>query len=274
LNWLLSFSCFPGCSIKFPTDLTEKVLCFRCHQAGELIFQSKQYPIVKCPVCGQIFTGFRFRPEARQDFYDSVEYFEKMYGKFQFHPSQIWHRIVSERRLKLIRRFLTNGKLLDIGCGFGFFLNAARKYNWEVAGVELSKSAVQYAQNFYNLDIFNGEVEHANHAKHTFDVITFWDVLEHVHNPAAFLKSVRHILKKDGLIAFSIPNISSMLARTAKGKWWTLRPEQHLWHFSPQTLNRLLAEQNFKSLVMAKSPFNGPGLTRLDCIVVLARPIA
>jgi 2-polyprenyl-3-methyl-5-hydroxy-6-metoxy-1,4-benzoquinol methylase len=197
-----------------------------------------------------------------------------MYGKFHFHPSQIWHRIVAQRRLKLIMRFLPNGQLLDIGCGFGFFLNAARKFNWQVSGVELSKSAVQYAQDFYKLDIFNGEVENANHAKHTFNVITFWDVLEHVLNPSAFLSSVRQILKKDGLIAFSIPNINSMLARLAKGKWWTLRPEQHLWHFNPQTLKQLLYEQHFEPLLIAKSPFNGPSLTRVDCIVVLARPIA
>lgn len=163
---------------------------------------------------------------------------------------------------------------MDIGCGFGFFLNAARKFNWQVSGVELSKSAVQYAQDFYKLEIFNGEVEHANHAKHTFNVITFWDVLEHVLNPAAFLKSVQQILKKDGLIAFSIPNISSMSARLAKGKWWTLRPEQHLWHFSPQTLKQLLDEQHFEPLLIAKSPFNGPSLSRVDCMVVLARPVA
>ena len=196
-----------------------------------------------------------------------------MYGKFQFHPSQIWHRIVAQRRLKLIMRFLPKGKLLDIGCGFGFFLNAARKFNWQVSGVELSKPAVQYAQDFYNLDIFNGEVENANYPKHTFNVITFWDVLEHVLNPATFLSSVQQILKKDGLIAFSIPNISSMLARLAKGKWWTLRPEQHLWHFTLQTLKQLLYERHFMPLLIAKSPFNGPSLTRLDCIVVLARPI-
>lgn len=171
-------------------------------------------------------------------------------------------------------RFLTNGKLLDIGCGFGFFLNTARKFKWQVTGVELSKPAVQYAQNFYKLDVFNGEVENANYANHTFNVITFWDVLEHVPNPATFLNYVQQILKKDGLIAFSIPNISSLAARLYKGDWWTLKPEEHLWHFNPQTLKQLLQEQHYKLLLMAKAPFNGPNLTRVDNIVVLARSLA
>lgn len=254
--------------------MTEKVVCFRCHQAGELLYYSKKYPIVKCADCSQIFTGVKFPSQARQHFYDDTTYFVKMYGETKFHPSQIWHRIVSQRRLKLIMRFLAKGKLLDIGCGYGFFLNIAQKFNWNVSGVELSRLASEYARRSYQLDIFNGEAEDADYSEHSFNVITFWDVLEHVFNPAAFLNSVHRILKREGLIAFSVPNIDSLVARLYKGKWWTLRPEQHLWHFSPQTLNRLLYEQRFKPLLIAKSPLSGPGFTRVDNIVVLARPIS
>jgi 2-polyprenyl-3-methyl-5-hydroxy-6-metoxy-1,4-benzoquinol methylase len=170
-------------------------------------------------------------------------------------------------------KFVQKGKLLDIGCGYGIFLNAARKLGWMVTGVELSRTASEYARNVYKLDIHNGEVESVNHPECHFDVITFWDVLEHVPNPASFLNTVRSLFKKEGLIALSVPNIGSFFARFYKGKWGALRPEQHLWHFNRQSLNQLLFDQGFKPLIMAKSPFNGPNFTRLDSMVVLARPI-
>jgi 2-polyprenyl-3-methyl-5-hydroxy-6-metoxy-1,4-benzoquinol methylase len=253
--------------------LTEEVECFRCLQAGELLFFSNKYPILKCPVCGQVFTGIRFRTEARQDFYDDAVYFNNMYGKSKYHPAHIWHRIVSQRRLKLLMRVVPKGKLLDIGCGYGIFLNTARNLAWTVFGVELSRPASEYAHNSFKLKIFNGEIEKANYPDHYFDVITFWDVLEHVPNPAVFLQNVKRILKQDGLIALSVPNSGSLVARIYQGKWQTLRPEQHLWHFNIKTLKQLLAEESFEPWLIAKSPFNGPNFTRVDNMVVLARPI-
>lgn len=252
----------------------EEVICFRCQKPGDLLFYSQGYPIVKCPSCNQIFTGKRFPSNDRQDFYNDVKYFKQMYGRFKLHPSQVWHRIVARRRLKLISRFKPKGKLLDTGCGYGIFLAVAKQNGWLVWGVELSKPACEYAQSLYQLNIFNGELENANLPDQFFDVITIWDVLEHIPNPAKFLNQVRRTIKSDGYLALSTPNIDSMAARISRAKWWSLCPEQHLWHFNPKILGRLLSEQGFEPIICAKSPFNGPNFTRIDNMVILARPIA
>uniref|UniRef100_A0A7C6A898 Class I SAM-dependent methyltransferase n=1 Tax=candidate division WOR-3 bacterium TaxID=2052148 RepID=A0A7C6A898_UNCW3 len=251
----------------------EEVLCFRCQKKGELLFYHQKYPIVKCPICDQIFTGKKLISNELKDFYNDARYFKGMYGESKYHPSQIWHRIVARKRLKLIAQFQAKGKLLDIGSGYGIFLAVAKHYGWLVWGVELSKPACDYASSLYQLNIFNGEVEVANYPDQFFDVITSWDVLEHIPNPVIFLKGVRRIIKKSGYLALSVPNVDSFAARLIPTKWWSLRPEQHLWHFSPKTLSRLLFEQGFEPVLCAKSPFNGPNFTRIDNMVVLAQPI-
>ncbi|MEO0084859.1 MAG: class I SAM-dependent methyltransferase [candidate division WOR-3 bacterium] len=253
--------------------MTEKTVCFRCQKPGELLFYKDKYPIVKCVSCGQIFTGLRLTAEARKKFYNDRNYFEKMYGEFKLHPSKIWHRIVARKRLRLIGHFKTKGKLLDIGCGYGVFLQVAKQKGWEVFGVELSQSAVKYCQTVYNLNIFNGEIEDSNFPDQFFDVITGWDILEHIPDPPPFLKAIRRLIKKDGILALSLPNIESLVAKFSGSKWWTLLPEEHLWHFSPETLTRLLHEQKYEIFLMAKRPFSGPNFTRIDGMVVFARPL-
>lgn len=251
--------------------MTEEVFCFRCSCQGKLLFYCDNYPIVQCHNCGQIFTGIRLQAISRQNFYDNPKYFKRMYGKFRLHPSSLWHRIVAYKRLKLIERFGARGKLLDVGCGYGIFLNTARRYGWSVFGVELSHLAYEYGRNFYSLDIFHGAVEEANYPDHSFDVITAWDVLEHLSDPIIFLKAIRRILKKDGICFFSLPNIESTAARVFKDKWWTLRPAEHIWHFTPRTITQLLNEQGYTILFLAKSPFAGPNFTRIDSMVIGAR---
>lgn len=251
--------------------MTVKTVCFRCQKPGDLLFYKDKYPIVKCPSCGQIFTGLR--AATPKDFYNDANYFEKMYGGFKMHPAKFWHRIVAHRRLRLIERFKTKGKLLDVGCGYGIFLHMAKQKGWDVFGVELSQPAVTYCQTVYNLNIFNGEIEHANFSEQFFDVITGWDILEHIPDPPSFLKTIRQLIKKDGILALSLPNIQSWAAKFSGSKWWTLLPKEHLWHFSPETLSRLLNEQNYKIFLIAKKPFSGPNFTRIDSMVVFARPV-
>ena len=102
-----------------------------------------------------------------------------------------------------------NGRLLDLGCGVGNFLAAARDSRFEVAGVELNQSAVRFARETYGLrEIFAMRPEEfrAANPDKTFDVVTFFEVLEHQDDPQGFLKVAQEFLAGGGYIALSVPN--------------------------------------------------------------------
>jgi SAM-dependent methyltransferase len=148
-----------------------------------------------------------------------------------------------------------NGRLLDLGCGVGNFLAAARDSGFEVAGVELNQSAVRFARETYGLrEIFAMRPEEfrtANRAK-TFDVVTFFKVLEHQDNPQGFLKVAEECLASGGYVAQSVPNRT----RWQKGVETLDYPPNHLTRWSPLALRNFLERNGFEVLSMKQEPLN------------------
>jgi len=148
-----------------------------------------------------------------------------------------------------------NGRLLDLGCGVGNFLAAARDSGFEVAGVELNQSAVRFARETYGLrEIFAMRPEEfraANRAK-TFDVVTFFEVLEHQDDPRGFLKVAEEFLASGGYVALSVPNRT----RWQKGIETLDYPPNHLTRWSPLALRNFLERNGFEVLSMKQEPLN------------------
>ncbi|MBI5903959.1 MAG: class I SAM-dependent methyltransferase [Deltaproteobacteria bacterium] len=149
------------------------------------------------------------------------------------------------RYLSNIKRFQEGGKLLDIGCNIGLFLTVAREEGFSVAGVELNRACADYARNTFGLEVFSDVVEKVGFASHGFDVVTLFDVLEHVPDIETFLSEVRRILKPGGLLVVQSPNLHSLMASLTKGEWVWLSPPDHIYHFTPSTLSRLLEANGF-----------------------------
>ena len=165
------------------------------------------------------------------------------------------------------------GRLLEIGSGYGLFLAAARDAGYQVAGVELSRTAVAHSERRLGLDVFCGQLKDAPiPALGPFDVVCFWDTLEHVPNPLAFLRQVRSRLA-DGVFALSVPYITSLPAKLLGARWWTLKPEQHIWHYSPATLRLLAARAGLVVSEMITSPLTRSNLGRLDSLVAIGRAL-
>jgi len=152
--------------------------------------------------------------------------------------------------LHTLKRFVPGGKLLDIGCATGYFLNAAR-LDYDVAGVELSHWAVKHAREKLKLDVKQGAFEEAGFPPENFDAVSMNDVIEHLTDPAGFLKRVHGVMKPGAVLYLVTPNIESLSAHVLGGKWWGLRPA-HLTYYSPDTLQATLEQAGF-DVVFTKS---------------------
>jgi 2-polyprenyl-3-methyl-5-hydroxy-6-metoxy-1,4-benzoquinol methylase len=156
---------------------------------------------------------------------------------------------VSQSQVGLIRQYKngTHTCLLDIGCGEGFFLLNASRAGYATKGVELSQDAAEYARREFGLDVEAKPFEELRSPENCFDVITLWQVLEHVPYPLVILKEVHRILKPGGLLALSTPNIRGVPARILGRRWWNIR-RLHINQFTTNTLTTLLKDSGFRDI--------------------------
>lgn len=205
--------------------------------------------IVKCKKCGLVCLNPQPSfSEIKKLYYEGyfkgkgfdkgIDYFNGLKYK------KGWDHI-SNSRLKNIEKFVKKGRILDIGCSFGEFLDIARKRGWEVNGVELSKFACKTSRNKFKLNPFNGTLEQAKYPSETFDVITMFEVIEHLPDPLNTLKECNRILKKNGLIIIQTGNVESLSAKIY-GKRWPYFLLGHLHYFSKKTISKMLEKAGFK----------------------------
>lgn len=138
------------------------------------------------------------------------------------------------------------GKLLDIGCATGFFLKAARDKKWQADGVEISEFAAQYTSRHFKFKVYQSDFLTLRLPPKSYDVITMWDVIEHFYDPDAALRRIHQLLKPNGLLVFSTPDVESLPAKLTRDKWIGYKlSDGHLAYFSYQTVKKLLENTGF-----------------------------
>lgn len=204
---------------------------------GKILFN-----MVKCNNCGLVFLN----PQPDEKFLSQFYVFN-YYGNqsfFYYIFSFINNFIIKNKATLILKR--KKGKILDIGCGDGDFLNFMKDRGWQVYGVEPSKSGAKLSKQKLKTNIYNIVLSKVRFPKQYFDVVTMWHVLEHVDNSYDALKEVRRITKNNGLLIVAVPNIDSFQAKIGGKKWFHLDVPRHLYHFSPETLRKLLEKNGFK----------------------------
>lgn len=243
--------------------------CFRCDDPGTIVFTRDPYALMRCTRCGMCFVTPHPDDEQRVAFYDDEAYFDEIYTEAPV--ARFLRGRWESSRLALAEPWKHAGaRLLEIGCGRGTFLERAVEAGWDARGVEVSPGAGAHAARRAGVPVHNGSLESAGFADDAFDVVAGWDVIEHVPDPGIFLREIRRILKPAGGLLLSCPNVETWPPKLFKGRWWTLKPEEHLWHFAPATLRAALGAAGFAVRRCITSPLRDENLARVDSMVVVA----
>jgi len=209
------------------------------------------FSIVRCQRCGLLFLNPRPTQEEMGRYYPYSKYTDQFAPAIEDDPSfvrrlnRLYHM---ERICRAVERVKREGRLLDVGCATGNFLERMRRRgNWRVQGVEINEEAARYARDRFGLDVFGGELGAAGYADRSFDVVTLWNVLEHLHSPLDTLSEVRRLLKDDGVLILTVPNGASLDARIFGDCWIGLDPPRHLYTFSPATVRSTLSRAGLQA---------------------------
>ena len=200
------------------------------------------FKIIKCPKCGVSQTL------PLPDSSELIQYYPHIY--YPTGPaSEMYYKNHIERfqidKLKMIQTYSRIGKLLDIGCGVGHFIRTALNNGYEAEGVEFSEVAAAVGREQWNLQIVSGDFLSNQFVPESFDIITLWQVLEHLRQPREVLFKIHHLLKPGGLLVIAVPNFSSIQARIFRNRWYHLDVPRHLFHYSPESLVKILDICNF-----------------------------
>lgn len=245
-NFLITLKPVSKNLIKQNTSSSTISNCSLCSgKSFRLYLEKNNWRLVKCRNCGLIFLNPRPSWEAIRQRYGPNQYNYLVGGKKYINSEKEMVR----RNLQTVQSIETlkkGGKLLEVGSATGYFLKAAKMKGWDVYGVEVCKEGVEYAKREFGIITFLGTLEEANFPSKFFDVIVMYHTLEHLIDPLATLKEAERILKNDGLVHISVPNISCW-ERVLHGKnWGTFELPSHLYCFTPLTLQKLVQKAGFR----------------------------
>ena len=216
--------------------------------------------VVRCRKCGFVYTNPLIM--AKLDTYNNPDTY--------LPSSKTSPEVLFSFTLNLIERYIKRGRILDVGCGKGEFLNIAKKKGWEAYGLEPSANFAEFALRRYGLDVKCASLEKAQYPDDFFDAVVLNMVLEHVDNPRMFISEINRVLKKNGLLFIEVPNMDSFMLKMAtlyfrlSGRDWSplLSPLHYPFHcygYNPSSIKRLLYEQSFhiEKVVIRDSSLRG-----------------
>jgi SAM-dependent methyltransferase len=151
-------------------------------------------------------------------------------------------------RKEALTRYKQTGTLLDLGCSSGSFLESLKGESWKLFGVEMSADCARQAEARSGAQVFVGDILDAPFLPESFDVITCFDVLEHLHEPQRVFGKVREWLKPGGVFYVLVPNIESAEARVFGSYWQGLELPRHLFHYSPASLRYLAKSEGLREI--------------------------
>ncbi len=202
--------------------------------------------LLKCPQCGFVTARLDEPVDARRlyegDYFSGEEYLD-------YRADEAILKRNFRRRLKEILARRSQGRLLEIGAAYGFFLDLARQH-FQVLGFELNPAAARHARDSLRLDVRTDDFLQSNEASigGKVDVTVMWDVIEHLERPDRFLARIAELSNTGALLYLTTGDIGSRMARWRGRKWRLIHPPSHLHYFDRGTIARLLADHGFEVL--------------------------
>lgn len=223
------------------------------------LVSGKNFELKRCSSCGFIFTSDPPGEKEIGSYYESEDYISHTdSGKTIFDKT---YKAVRKIMLVIKRKFVINsiqkpsGKILDLGCGTGHFLNEMKRSGWETAGVEVNKKAREHSVSEFGLEVIPPE-SIGSLPSGQYDCITLWHVLEHFHDPFDYFREIRRLLKPTGAVVVALPNSDSFDALHYGKDWAAFDVPRHLWHFNPATFSMFAEKAGFRLTSYKVLPFD------------------
>ena len=206
--------------------------------------------LVKCNNCGFVFSEKIPTKQEISNVYDG-------YGRNDY-LSPITIKRYNEL-LDKFEKYRKTNNILDIGCGIGYFLEQAKKRGWNVYGTEYSDKSVAICRE-KGINIFKGSITDSDYSPEMFDVLTSFEVIEHINNPLQEIPIYKKILRKGGLFYLTTPNFNSLERYFLKEKYNAIAYPEHLSYYTPKTIKYLFTNNNFDKI---KIETTGISLSRI-----------
>jgi SAM-dependent methyltransferase len=211
-----------------------------------------QFSVVSCRDCSFMYVDPRPTKEEIAAFYPENYSWKESPGGLTLFSRSVsalekfyrFHLLRYEVNKALRFTGMKKGSILDIGCGTGDRLVVFQALGFDACGVEISSSA-GYAKDKLKLNVVQGDIFDAKYPDNSFDAVTLYNVLEHVHEPKNILKEIRRILKKDGFLVLGVPNSDSLQYKLFKKRWAAFDLPRDLSYFNPGILTNILKEEGF-----------------------------
>ncbi|KKL53303.1 hypothetical protein LCGC14_2276800 [marine sediment metagenome] len=222
---------------------------------------------IHCPLCGKLAHGVKLWVKndvgdilrcmkCGLGFFDPLKLHELADLNPTLYNSKSYYKLLIRTHSDLISRYRTQvkeiykmvgkkGKLLDVGCSIGMFLNIASSYGFETYGFDINKINLNKAKQFFGIKPLPDNYLNDNDFVNFFDIVTMWDVLEHLPNPVEYLSHLIMVLKPGGLLVVQCPNMESYEFSKFGKNWNWLTPGDHLQFFTPKTLTKVLSAGGF-----------------------------
>jgi SAM-dependent methyltransferase len=214
-----------------------------------------QYTLVRCHACSLVWLSHPPKPEDMRLHYTAA--YDELISRSGENSPHRWRD-----RKAALAPYKNSGALLDLGCSSGAFLESLDPDRWQLHAVEMSAVSAKIAEQRSSAKIFVGDVLEAPFRPESFDVITCFDVLEHVYKPREVLAKVAKWLKPGGIFYVLVPNVDSAESRVFGTYWHGLELPRHLFHFSPASLRNMAKRAGLceVSLVTQRNPAVGTSL--------------
>ena len=226
--------------------MVEESQCSVCQSSSLTdLFKAANRQFVRCSGCQVIFRK-QIKPQETKTVYQTDSY-------QAVQPQHKFREGVFQKNIQEIEKVKGVGRILDVGCGEGKFLDIARNHGWETYGVELSPMAFKKAKKELNLDIFLGELSEARYPGSYFDVVTLFNVLDQLPSPLDELSEIYRILKDRGLLIIRVPNATFHVNLFRMME--SLEPQLvfHLYCFTPMTIKFLLQKLGYENVSVSNS---------------------
>jgi SAM-dependent methyltransferase len=231
---------------RLAAHLAQTIDCPLCGgSAHRPLFEKQGFTFVRCEDCRLVFVNPQVREDVVLSEYRTAETNDLWFDVLTSERQLALDRAKFGEVLDLLEPYRGGGRLLDVGCSIGLFLDLARERGWDGVGIEFAPRALAYAREEYGLDVLDVPLEEAGFEPESFDGVGLLSVLEHTNEPRRMLADVARVLRPGGAVYIVVPNVESLACRVLHERARTFDGRNHLVYFSPSTLRDCLDRCGF-----------------------------